>query len=72
MFEFIFLYPKMNSPSHPITICLLAAFHVLRTKTALVASEVVVACTVGIVPYGAVVFSVQGYLSQGQPSGQLN
>ena len=62
----------MNSPSHPITICLLAAFQLLRTKTALVASEVVVACTVGIVPYGAVVFSVQEYLSQGQPSGQLN
>ena len=39
MIEFILLFPVMNLPSQPITIGLLAAFHVLRTKTALVAED---------------------------------
>ena len=50
----------MNSPSQSITIALFAAFFVLRTKTALVAGDVVVAGAVGVVTSGAVVVSAQG------------
>ena len=50
----------MNSPSQSITIGLFAAFISRRTKTALVAGDVVVAGTVGVVTSGAVVVSAQG------------
>ena len=50
----------MNSPSQSITIGLLAAFVVLRTKTALVAGDVVVAGVVEVVTAGAVVVSAHG------------
>ena len=43
-----------------MTIGLFAALLVLRTKTALVAVEVVVAGAVGVVTSGAVVVSMQG------------
>ena len=49
----------MNSPSQSITMGLFAAFDVLRTKTALVLGDVVVACAVEVVT-GAVVVSAQG------------
>ena len=50
----------MNSPSHSITIGLFAAFDVLRTRTALVAGDVVVAGAVGVVISGVVVVPAQG------------
>ena len=50
----------MNSPSQSITIGLLAEFLVLRTKTAFVVGDVVVAGAVGVVMSGAVVVSAQG------------
>ena len=62
----------MDSPSQSITIGLFAALSVLRTKTALVAGDVVVAGTVTVVTSGAVVVSAQGYSSQGQPPGQFS
>ena len=49
----------MNSPSQSITIGLFAPLDVLRTKTALVAGDVVVAGAVGVVTSGAVVVSAQ-------------
>ena len=54
------LFSKTNSPSQSITIGLLAANDVLRTKTAFVAGDVVVAGAVGVVTSGAVVVSAQG------------
>ena len=50
----------MNIPCQSITIGLFAASSVLRTKTALVAGDVVVAGTVTVVTSGAVVVSAQG------------
>ena len=50
----------MNSPFQSIIIGLLAASFVLRTKTALVAGDVVVAGAVAVVTTGAVVVSAQG------------
>ena len=49
-----------NSPSQSITIGLFADFAVLRTKTAFVAGDVVVAGAVAVVISGAVVVSAQG------------
>ena len=62
----------MNKPSQSITIGLLAALLVLRTKTAFEVADVVVAGAVEIVTSGAAVVSVQGYSSQGYPAGQLS
>ena len=62
----------MNSPSQSITIGLLAAFLVLRTKTAFEVGDVVVAGAVEVVTSGAAVVSAQGYSSQGHPAGQLS
>ena len=62
----------MNSPSQSITIGLLADSFVLRTKTALVAGDVVVAGAVEVVTSGAIVVSAQGYSSHGQPPGQFS
>ena len=62
----------MNRPCQSITIGLFAALNVLRTKTALVVGDVVVAGTVGVVTTGAVVVSAQGKSSQGQPAGQFS
>ena len=50
----------MNLPSQSITIGLLAAFAVFRTKTAFVVGDVVVAGAVEVVRSGAVVVSTQG------------
>ena len=50
----------MISPFQSITIGLLAALYVLRTKTALTAGDVVVGGDVGVVISGAVVVSAQG------------
>ena len=50
----------MNLPSHSITIGLFATFDVLRTKSAFVAGDVVVAGAVEVVTSGAVVVSAQG------------
>ena len=49
-----------NSPSQSITIGLFAELYVLRTRTALVAGDVVVAGAVAVVISGAVVVSAQG------------
>ena len=49
-----------NSPSQSITIGLFAEFCVLRTRTALVAGDVVVAGAVAVITTGAVVVSAQG------------
>ena len=48
-----------NLPFQSITIGLLAAFDVLRTKTAFVAGDAVVVGAVGVVTSGAVVVSAQ-------------
>ena len=50
----------MNLPSQSITMGLFAVLYVLRTKTALVAGDVVVAGAVEVVTSGAVVVSAQG------------
>ena len=62
----------MNKPSQSITIGLLAALLVLRTKTAFEVGDVFVAGAVEIVTSGAAVVFVQGYSSQGYPAGQLS
>ena len=49
-----------NLPSQSITMGLFAALYVLRTKTAFVAGDVVVAGTVAVVISGAVVVPAQG------------
>ena len=54
------LFSKTNSPSQAITIGLLAAFDVLRTKTAFVAGDMVVSGAVEVVTSGVVVVSAQG------------
>ena len=51
---------------------LFAVFRVLKTNTAFVAGDVVVAGGVAVVISGAVVVSAQGYPSQGHPAGQLS
>ena len=58
--ENIWLFAKVNSPSQSIIIGLFAGFDVLRTKTALIVGDVVVAGVVGVVASGAVVVSAQG------------
>ena len=50
----------MNLPFQSITIGLFAIFDVLRTKTAFVVGDVVVAGAVEVVTSGAVVVSAQG------------
>ena len=50
----------MNSPSQSIIIGLFELVDVLRTKTALVAGDVVVAGDVGVVTSGTVVVSAHG------------
>ena len=60
MFQSISSFSKINSPSQSITIGLLAELNVLRTRTALVAGDVVVAGAVEVVTSGAVVVSAQG------------
>ena len=50
----------MNSPSQSITIGLFAEEAVLRTKTAFLAGDVVVAGAVEVVTSGGVVVSAQG------------
>ena len=51
---------------------LLAAFLVLRTRTALVTGDVVVAATVDVVTAGVVVASGHGNPSHGHPAGQFS
>ena len=53
------LFSKTNSPSQSITIGSFEEYDVLRTKTALVAGDVVVAGAVEVVTSGAVVVSAQ-------------
>ena len=52
---------------------LFAIFRVLKTKTAFIAGDVVVAGgVVAVVTSAVVVVSAQGYPSQGHPAGQLS
>ena len=63
---------SIYSPSQPTTIGLLPVFLVLRTKTALVTGDVVVAGAVDVVTAGVVVVSVHGNPSHGHPAGQFS